>query len=65
MFYLKNWLLKLEKVAYNMNYTVYLDVYFILDTVEVLSSSLALTRTRLTHISFKSGKFTFMKRTRA
>ena len=45
MFYLKNWLIKLEKVAYNMDYTVYLDifVYFMLDTAKVVSSSLAFT----------------------
>ena len=42
MFYLKKRLMKLEKVAYNMDYTVYLDIYFMLDTAKVASSSLAL-----------------------
>ena len=35
--------MKLEKVAYNMDYTVYLDIYFTLDTAKVASSSLAFT----------------------
>ena len=42
MFYFKNRLMKLEKVAYNMDYTVYLGIYFMLDTAKVVSSSLAL-----------------------
>ena len=42
MFYFKNRLMKLEKVAYNMDYTAYLDIYFMLDTAKVVSSSLAL-----------------------
>ena len=35
--------MKLEKVAYNMDYTVYLAIYFMLDTVKVVWSSMALT----------------------
>ena len=34
--------MKLEKVAYNNAYIVYLDIYFMLDTAKVASSSLAL-----------------------
>ena len=34
--------MKLKKVAYNMDFTVYLDIYFMLDTAEVASSSRAL-----------------------
>ena len=39
--------MKLQKVAYNMDYTVdlYLDIYFMLDTAKVASSSLALSKT--------------------
>ena len=44
MFYLQKWLMKIEKVAYNMDHTVYLDIYFMLDTAKVVSSSLALIK---------------------
>ena len=33
--------MKLEKVAYNMDYMVYLDIYFMVDTAKVASSRLA------------------------
>ena len=46
MFYLQNRLMKFEKIAYNMDYTVYLDIYFMLDTAKVASSSLALSLKR-------------------
>ena len=44
MFYLRKWLIKLENVAYNMDYTVYLDIYFKLDPAKDVSPGLDLTQ---------------------
>ena len=43
MFYLKKMVDEaLEKVAYNMDKTVYFDIYFMIDTAKVVSCSLVL-----------------------
>ena len=54
MLYFKNMLMKLEKVAYNMDYTVYLDIYFMLDTAKVVSSSLAKSIAFCPHVFSKT-----------